>query len=100
MADVKVDKAGLGQVMKSREVAAAVEDLAQKVAGNINARGLSADSAGQSSGSLLRAEVDTYTTDRAAAAVWVKHPAALAMQARHGLFTRAAADAGMEVKSR
>lgn len=44
--------------------------------------------------------VDSYTTDRAAAAVTIREPQALLLEARDGLLTRAAAAAGLEVRSR
>jgi hypothetical protein len=43
--------------------------------------------------------VDSYETDRARAEVWLAHPSGLAVQAKHGLLTKAASEAGLEVKS-
>lgn len=44
--------------------------------------------------------VNHYTTDRAAASVTIRHPAALAWQAKNGVLTRAASAAGLEVRAR
>lgn len=53
-------------------------------------------------GSVTDAEVQVtpYTTDRAAAAVTIAHPAGTAMEAKHGTLRKAAAAAGYEVKSK
>jgi len=53
-------------------------------------------------GSVADADVivRSYTTDRAAAAVSIAHPAGLAMQAKHGALTKAAASLGLEVKGK
>lgn len=44
-----------------------------------------------------KVEVRSYTTDRAAAAVTIVHPAGIAMEAKHGTLRRAAAAEGLEV---
>lgn len=87
MARIRIDYAGLGEVLRSREMAQAVDDLAEAIADGVRA-GISDP--------LIAAtvEVDHYTTDRAAAAVTIAHPAGLAIQAKHGALTRAAAAAG------
>lgn len=87
--DVQVDEAELGRVLRSAEVSAAVLEVAGQVAANARA--------GIRSGQVY---VRPYVTDRAAAAVTVAHPRALAWQARDGVLTRAAAAAGLEVRSR
>lgn len=73
----RLDRKGGAEVLKTL-AAPAINDLAKQVG----------DQAGED------AEVDEYTTDRAAAAVSV--PAE--QQAKHGTLTRAAAAAGLEVR--
>ena len=73
-----LNRKGVAEILKGGEIAAGVN----AVAGQVKAR------AGDD------AEVDTYTTDRKAAAVRV--PAD--QQARDGLLTRAAAEVGLEVR--
>ena len=46
----------------------------------------------------LPVEVSSYTTDRARATVWLAHPSGVAIQAKHGLLSRAASAVGLEVK--
>jgi hypothetical protein len=75
----KLDHEGAAEVLK-KLAADEIHALAQQVADN--------------SGDAVW--VDTYTTDRAAAAVTI--PAA--RQAKHGTLTKAAASAGLEVKSK
>lgn len=99
LAKVRLDHAGIGQILRSSEVASEVHALAAQVAANVASQGLVASSAGPDSPAQIIAVVDDYTTDRAASAVTILHPAGLAMQARHGVLTKAAAAAGLEVKS-
>jgi hypothetical protein len=53
-------------------------------------------------GSVTDAEVTVrdYTTDRAASAVSIAHPAGLAIQAKYGSLTKAAASIGLEVNAK
>lgn len=85
----RLDHDGIAAMLKSAEWAAAVNEAATAVAGNVTA--INGD---------LDVAVDEYTTDRAAASVTIRDPEALALQSRDGILTRAAAAAGLEVKSR
>jgi hypothetical protein len=88
MGAFKRDVAGIGRILRSADAAAMVRGAAERVAADAEA----------SSG--LPVEVEEYTTDRAAAAVVITHPAGLAEQAKHGTLTRAAAAIGLEVRAR
>lgn len=89
VAGLRLDHRGIGRILKS----AAVDQAIGKPADRIEAR--------------VRADVDddmpvtqtAYTTDRAARAVTIAHPAGIAYQARYGTLTRAAAAEGLEVKA-
>lgn len=81
----KLDTAGVGEVLKSGEMAAVITGLAQSVAANV-ARG--------------DVVVDSYVTDRAAASVTIREPQAMLWQARDGILTKAASAAGLEVTER
>ena len=81
---VELDIKGIGEILKSKEVADLMNSTAQKVAA----------AAGPD------AEVERYTTDRQAAAVVVKDRDAAGKQAKTGFLTRAAAAAGLEVKGK
>jgi hypothetical protein len=89
---VRLDHRGLGSVLKSGEMAEVVEGVADRVADNVASQGLTTEA-----GATVTAEVTGYTTDRAAAAVTIDGPWGLPMQARHGVLTKAAAAAGLEV---
>lgn len=90
---IRLDHAGMAQMLKSDEVASAIGALAEGVAS-----ALREDAAVQRH--AVPVEVERYTTDRAAAAVLLKHPAGLPIQAKHGSVTRAAAATGLEVHDR
>lgn len=81
----KLDRAGVAELLKSAEFAAAVHGVAESIRGNVEAEDV---------------VVDDYTTDRAASSVTVREPDALARQARDGILTRAASGAGVEVTSK
>jgi hypothetical protein len=86
MSDFHLDRAGIGEILKTN-CRGPIDQLAAQIAANVDSRG-------------KPVEVRAYTTDRAAAAVSIAHPAGKAIQAKYGALTRAAAAAGLEVKSR
>jgi hypothetical protein len=89
---VRLDHGGIGSLLKSSEMAAEVRVVADAVAGNVASQGLTTEA-----GENVTAEVDTYTTDRAAASVTIDGPWGLGMQAKYGALTKAASAAGLEV---
>lgn len=86
---VKLDRAGIAEVLKVM-MRAPVDEAAAAIAANVDV------------GSVTEAEVVTrsYTTDRAAAAVSIAHPAGLAIEAKHGALRKAAASQGLKVVSK
>jgi hypothetical protein len=84
---VTLDTAGIGNMLRSAPVAAAIAALTRAVAGNVQARG-------------RPVTTGAGTTDRAVGQVSIAHPAGRAMQAKYGTLTRAAAAAGLEVRAR
>jgi hypothetical protein len=88
---LKLDSPGILEVLQSAQVAAVVEGLAETIAGSIDETARNGDP--------VRVLTEGYTTDRAAAAVILAHPAGLGKEAKHGTLTRAAASAGLEVNA-
>lgn len=90
MAKIELDHAGIAEVLKSGEVHAAVAHFAGLVAANV-----------QASESVARhgapVRVLNTTTDRAKSLVTIAHAGGLGIEARYGVLTRAAGDAGLEV---
>ena len=86
---VTLDHAGMAHVLmvQARD---AIDELAQSLADRVDV------------GSVTEAQVEVraYTTDRAAAAVSIAHPAGLAIQAKHGALTKAAASLGLQVRAK
>lgn len=93
---IKLNSRGIEEVAKSREMRAAIEDLADKVAANVRSQVIRVE--GTPGDTALPVEVSVYETDRARASVIIAHPAGLAVQAKHGALTRAASEAGLQVK--
>lgn len=88
---------GMAEILRGAEMAAAVHEAAAAVAANLDGQDFTAHSGAEDSGPQLSAELEDTITDRARTDVVVKHPAAMAMQAKFGVFTKAAAAAGLEV---
>lgn len=84
------NRRGFREVLNRGETSAAVNLLAERVAANARTR-VPDD---------VDITVDHYRTDRGAASVAIADPEGLALQAKGGVLTRAAASAGLEVKSR
>lgn len=90
---IKLDRAGILEVLKSAEVASAVEDAAGAIEAHVDTT--------LSSGEEMDVVSELATpSDRARAVVVLKHPAAQRAEAKHGTLTKAAAAAGFEVKGR
>lgn len=98
---VKLNSAGIAAVLTSTEMHRAVHAAADQVADNVRAMNISVgDRDGGPDEVDLPVEVTVTTTDRAKARVTLTHPAGQAVQAKHGALTKAAAQAGLDVKER
>jgi ribosomal protein S10 len=93
VAKVRLDRAGIAELMRSADMAREVRDVAEQIADNARRQGHRVEN-----GDALPVEVESYTTDRAAAAVRLAHPAGIGMQAKYGVLTKATGDAGLEVR--
>lgn len=96
--NIKLNSAGIAAIAKSGAVRALVDAAAERVAANVEAQGIGVgDKDGGSREIPLPVKIGNTTTDRAVASVMLAHPAGIAVQAKHGALTRAAADAGLDV---
>ena len=82
---VTLDRGGVAAILKGSASASMVNDAVGKIAANVDV---------PSGGKVI---TDAYTTDRAAGVVILAHPLGAAIEAKHGLLTKAAAAAGVEV---
>lgn len=98
MTDIKLDKSGLGEILKSARMRALVKDAADQIAEKVNEQGIEVGAFKGGGQIPLPVRVETDTTDRAAASVLLAHPAGVAVQAKHGALTRAASALGLEVR--
>jgi hypothetical protein len=87
---VKLDRKGIASILKSQGMRAVVHEAAEDAAADLR-------TAGTVTRHNVEVEVHDYTTDRAASAVTIAHPAGLAMQAKHGVLTKAAQAAGLRM---
>ena len=89
---LRLDRAGMAEMLKSAGLARDVEAAAQRVAANVGEV--------STHDGPVPATVSTYTTDRAAAAVSIAHPAGIGLEAKYGVLAKAAAAAGLEVRAK
>lgn len=99
---VRLNSRGIAEVAKSSEVAREITALAERVADNVRGQGIQVE--GVPGNIALPVEVTSTTTtdmrlNRAKSYVTLAHAAGLAVQAKHGALTKAAAQAGLEVRS-
>ena len=96
---MKIDRAGIGAIAKGAEMKALIGRLADEVAANVRDQGIRVgDRDGGPREVDLPVRVSQQTTDRARATVTLAHPAGIAVQAKHGALTKAASEAGLQVK--
>lgn len=82
--NVKIDYDGMGEILRSGDMANALYDIAQDVGGRIDQ-------------SKYRVTTHRYITDRAAASVTLAQSNAMFIEARDGVLRQAAAAAGLQV---
>jgi hypothetical protein len=87
---IKLDYDGIGEVLRV-QMARPVREAAERIAEEA-----------RSSDHIHGGKVSTkdFTTDRAVTVVMFSQPNAAAIEAKHGLLTKAAAATGLEVKSK
>jgi hypothetical protein len=89
---IKLSKSGMREMLSGGQVASTIASIAEAV-------GNSARSNAGVQRHDAEIKVETYTTDRAAAAVLIKHPIGMGIQAKYGTLTQAAAGQGLQVRS-
>jgi len=96
-----MNSAGSLAVLNSAGVVAATEAAAEAVAENARDQGIKVgDKDGGKHEYDLPVTVKMFTTDRPHAVVALAHPAGESVQAKHGTLTKAAAQAGLDVRSK
>jgi hypothetical protein len=86
---LELDSAGIREVLRSDEVRQMVDGAAEDIRARVRAKLPPGTPV-----SLRR-----YTTDRGAASVTIAHARGMGWQARDGVFTRSAAEAGAEFRA-
>lgn len=81
--EIRLDPVGMRQMLSQGEVAEAVHEIAAETAERVRAQPKVVEH-----GVADFVKVEDYTTDRAASAVVVLHPAALPLQAKYGVVTK------------
>lgn len=98
---VELDEKGIAALLRSGGMRSAVDEAANAIAENVRNQDIKVgDRDGGPYEVDLPVTVTDSTTDRAKARVTLAHPAGLAVQAKHGSLTKAAAQAGLDVRER
>jgi hypothetical protein len=100
--NVKLDLRGLEEVATSREMHAAVNEAAHRVAEAVEAQGIRViGEPGDIALPVVVREDETtrgLRVNRALAAVQINHASGLAVQAKHGALSKAASSAGLRLR--
>lgn len=98
---VKLNRLGVRAILQSTEMHRVTQEAAEAVASNVEAQNIRVgDRDGGKHEDALPVKVSMTTTDRAHGVVSLAHPAGLAVQAKHGALTKAAAQAGLDVRGK
>lgn len=98
---VRLDHKGVAALLKSPAMQARVDQATEAVAENVRGMGIRVgDVDGGSHERDLPVTTKVVITDRAHGLVTLAHPAGQAVQAKHGALTKAAAQAGLDVRQR
>lgn len=97
--DIKLNHAGIASILKSSEMHVLIEKVTEEVAGNVREQSIAVGAFKGGAGEIeLPVIAKVITTDRAHGSVLLAHPAGIAVQAKHGVLTKAASAAGLQVK--
>lgn len=99
MTNIKLDHGGLAAISKSPEMRKLVTDTANRIAEEVDKQNIEVGAFKGSGEIALPVSVRSETTDRASATVVLAHPAGIAVQAKHGVLTKAASALGLGVKN-
>lgn len=98
---IKLNHAAVAQILKGPGAQAVTKAAAERVAQNVRDQDIKVgDRDGGPHERDLPVTVTMSTTDRAHANVTIAHPSGEAVQAKHGALTKAAAQAGLNVRSK
>lgn len=101
MGQVRLNSKGIAAILSSTPMHREIQSAAEKVAQNVEAQHITVgDRDGGKHEYPLPVKVEVTTTDRAHGRVTLAHPAGQAVQAKHGALTKAAAQAGLDVRAR
>jgi len=91
----------MSDALKGPLMQRAIQVKTEQIARNVRALGIKVgDKDGGPREHDLPVKVEMTTTDRAHGRVVIEHPSGQAVQAKRGALTKAASEAGMEVKDR
>lgn len=97
---ITINQAGLDEIMTGPLMQRALKEAADVVADNVRAQDIKVgDVNGGADEIPLPVETEVFVNGRSAEAlVTINHPAGLAVQAKHGSLTKAAAQTGLTVR--
>ena len=97
---VRLNNAGVRQMLTSVGMHRVIQAKAEEVAAHVRDQGIDVgDKDGGRHEAPLPVTVEVGTSDRARGVVILAHASGLAVQAKHGVLTKAASASGLQVKS-
>lgn len=99
-AKVTLDNTGIAAELKSTAIQREIAAKTDQVARAVEEQGITVGALSGGGEMALPVETSQTTTDRAHGSVSLAHPAGLAVQAKYGALTKAAARAGLQVKDK
>lgn len=88
--EIELDSKGIAELLKSADMRAGVDDVAAGIESTVRASLPEGTDVAR----------DSYTTDRVASSITIRDISGKLWQARDGVLTRAAAAAGLEVRTK
>jgi len=96
---IRLNSKGIAEILKSAEMQRVIHAKAEEIAKNVREQDIKVgDRDGGPHEYDLPVMVSESITDRAHANVILAHPSGESVQAKHGALTKAAAQAGLDVK--
>jgi len=95
-----MNHAAFARILKSAAMHRVVAAATEQIADNVRSQGITVGAFTGNDQIDLPVKTEVTTTDRAHGSVMINHPAGIAVEAKHGALSKAAAAAGHSVKSK
>lgn len=95
---VRTNPAGLKAALTGPAMKTVLRQIADQVAGNVRSQGIKVGDVNGGPDEVDLPVISGLSNDELAGIVTLAHPAGMAVQAKHGTLTKAAAQAGLKIR--